>query len=222
MKRFFVIVLVVPVLCMLCGCTAYTLNSMKKHAAKQDFVWIAEKKVSCSPIDDGCNQIHLIKGDACFRLAKSNLEPLKNYTCSITELETGMKQTTEWKGDGFDFNRAQTFENLCESIRNMQDLKSGAEAEELTKKLDGTSRAFLAAEPGNPAAVYFKNSAQYTMLRRCLLHPENCPGLCEKLNALNGDLEKTMVTALQTKYKDNFHRLHADIEGAKKVVPGCR
>jgi hypothetical protein len=55
-----------------------------------DYVGIAQESVSCEEVDDVCGQAHLIKGDACFRLAKQQNDPEKHYDCAVTELDKGI------------------------------------------------------------------------------------------------------------------------------------
>jgi hypothetical protein len=203
------------------GCAIKQLSDVKKSWANKDFEWIAAQQISCDASDDGCNQLHLIKGDACYRLAKDGKESKAHYACAMDELETGIVQTKEWKTDGLDLNRAQTYENLCESIRNLQDLETGAQAEDLTKKLVNASQAFLAAEPSNLGAIYFLNSARYAMLGKCVIHPERCPSLCENLAAIEEELAQVMPKAEVSKYMNNYHRLQSDVKGAKRPA-GCQ
>ncbi len=214
---------VIFVLFLMYGCgTVGQLDDAKKHWAKKDYEWIAKQEVTCGSTDDGCNQLHLIKGDACYQLAKSGRDEKVNYECAMTQLDAGISQTKEGKMDELNLNRAQTYENLCESIRNLQDLNGGAAAEELTKKLVFTSQAFLSAEPGNLAGIYFLNSARYTLLRRCLINPDRCPGLCDNLKAIQNEIETVMPKAEVSRYMDNYHRLMTDIAGAKRTVAGCQ
>jgi hypothetical protein len=204
-----------------CG-TVGQLGETKKHWNDKDYEWIANREVECKASDEGCNQMHLIKGDSCYRLAKADKEPQRFYQCAFDELQTGIDQTKEWKPGELDLNRSQTYENLCESTRNLQDLKKGAEADEMTKRLVSISQAFLAAEPGNLAGIYYLNSARFTMLGRCLVDPGKCPSLCENLKATEQELEKVMSRAEVSRYIDNYHRLISDIRGAQRLVPGCQ
>jgi hypothetical protein len=222
MKKNILIGAVIVTFFILAGCTAGQLGKAKEHWAKQDYEWIAKQDVTCEPSDDGCNQRHLIKGDACYRLAKSGKEAEKNYECAMSQLETGIAQTRDWKLNDLDLNRAQTYENLCESIRNLQDMKKGAEADALTGRLVYTSQAFLSVEPGNLAGVYFLNSARFSMLTKCRNHPEKCPELCDNLKAVDNEIMQVMPKAEVSKYMDNFHRLHMDITGTKRSIAGCQ
>jgi hypothetical protein len=198
------------------GCAIKQLSDVKESWANKDYEWIAAQQVTCNAADDGCNQLHLIKGDACYRLAKGGKEAKARYACAVDELETGIAQTKEWKIDNLNLNRAQTYENLCESIRNLQDLETGAQAEDLTKKLVNASQAFLVAEPGNLGAIYFLNSARYTLLGKCVIHPERCPSLCDNLTAIDQELAQVMPKTEVSKYMNNYYRLQSDIKGAKK------
>lgn len=214
---------IISALLILAGCgTVGQLKDAKEHSGKGDYAWVAKQEISCDISDDGCNQLHLIKGDACYRLAKSGKEAEKNFACAVTELESGIGQTKDWKMNDLDLNRVQTYENLCESIRDLQDMKKGAEADALTRKLVSTSQAFLAVDPGNLAGIFFLNSARYTMLNRCLIHPEKCPDLCDNLKAVDNEILQVMPKAEVSKYMDNYHRLHSDITGAKRSIAGCQ
>ncbi|MFY9269852.1 MAG: hypothetical protein WAO55_08925 [Candidatus Manganitrophaceae bacterium] len=197
------------------------LKEMKKDWKEGDYASVAAEKVLCKPSIDGCNQLHLMKGDACFRMAKQGVEPRRHYQCAADHLEEGIHQTREWRLEGLDLNRPQTYENLSESLRQWQDMEKGAEADLLTERLLKTSEAFLQAEPGNPAGIYFQASARLTLLHKALLHPERSPGLCKELNDALNPLLAALPRVGGTRYEPNYHRLRLDIQGAKQAVPGC-
>ena len=203
-----------------CGTTG-TLKKFKDQAAAGDYAWIAQQQVTCSPAADGCNQLHLIKGDACFRLAKQGNEPRVHYACAATELQTGIDETRDWRLDELDLGRAQTYENLCEALRQWQNLEKGPDADQLTRKLADAAQRFLAVEPGNLAAIYFQNSARFTMLRADLLDPRDPADLCRQLNDILGALAAAEPRAGGTRYQANYARLRSDVSGAKATVAGC-
>jgi len=221
MKRTPCISALVLTIFFLNACTCAKLGKFKDHSDNQDYSWIASQDFSCQASDECCNQLHLVKGDACYRLAKAKQNEKDNYRCAVRELEIGIAQTKQWEVDHLNLNRAQVYENLCESIRNLQDLETGAAAEQLAQKLLATSQTFLSLEPGNLAAVYYLSSAKFSLLRPCVLHPENCPTLCQNLKAIDTELERSMPDAVQTKYRENFRRLHLDIDGAKRSLAEC-
>ena len=70
-----------------CGCTGLQLSQFQQHAARGDHAWIAAQTIKCRKPSDSCGQLHLTKGDACFRLAKMGTEPAVNYACAADELD---------------------------------------------------------------------------------------------------------------------------------------
>jgi len=203
------------------GCATKQLDNLKKKANAGDFASIAQETVNCEEVDDVCGQSHLVKGDACFRLAKRQQDAAQHYDCAVTELEKGIRYTKTWEQCGAHLNRPQTYANLCESLRALQDMARGAQADQLTQRLLDASQRFLAAEPGNPAAVYYNVSAHYTQLRPDILHPRNPQGLCRDLNGLMSTLDTALPRAQGTDYQANFTRLQSDINGVKRTVAGC-
>ncbi len=136
------------------------LKEYKMRFSSGDYQWLATQAVDCDSANDTCGQLHLIKGDACFRLAKAETDQAINYACAAAELEKGIMLNKKWDDKA---KKLQTHENLCESLRNLQDLQSGPEAEETLEKLAAASNHLSALFPGTYAAVYF--SAK-TVLRK--------------------------------------------------------
>ena len=197
--------------------TIAQLEDFKKHQAQNDFAWLAAQAVNCEATKAGCNQLHLLKGDACFRLAKEEAaankkeEAKAHYGCAVSAIETGMQQTSDWQAAG---PRAQWYENLCESLRNWQDLEKGAPAEQLTNRLLATAQKFRAEEAEHPAAIYFANGAQFALLRKEILNPTDATVLCAKLNAIIADLDRGLPRA-GARYTANFQQLRSDVSGVK-------
>ncbi len=203
------------------GCATKQLDTLKTKSNAGDFASVAQETINCEEVDDVCGQSHLVKGDACFRLAKQQQDPAQHYDCAATELDKGIKFTKTWEQGGAHLNRPQTYANLCESLRALQDMARGAQADQLTQRLLDASQRFLKAEPGSPAAVYYNVSARYTQLRPEILHPRNPQGLCRDLNELTGALDTTLPRAQGTDYQANFTRLQSDITSVKRTIAGC-
>ncbi len=196
------------------------LKKAKEHWKENDFEWLAGMDVKCRASDEGCNQLHLIKGDACYRLAKSDRDPLKNFECAAEHLAEGIRQTDKWRLDDIDLNQAQTYENLCESLRELQFMKKGKESEGITKRLRLTAGEFLEREPGNPAAIYFLNNARLVGLADCMNMPASCPGLCGELQEMLSDIEKARSTARGTRYEQNLEQLYRQVLTEHRLA-GC-
>ncbi len=217
-----VILLFVPFLMVACNPALKGLKQAKTDWGKQDYPTLAAMDVSCKPSDEGCNQLHLIKGDACFRLSKKGVEVALHYACAVNHLQMGIAQTTAWEMKGLNLNRAQTYENLLESLRLLQDTKRGLEAEQLTRQLVTSATDLLKAEPGHLAGVYFLNSGSYTLLRSELLRQNNPQKLCMDIKQILQSLQNTETKAQGTKYAPNYKRLRLDVSAAKTTVTGCQ
>jgi hypothetical protein len=203
-----------------CPPTLNQLKETKAHYGREDYEWIAEQTISCRPSDQGCNQLYLMKGDACYRLAKEGNLPEVHFACAADHLDRGIRYTSNWQIEGLDLNRALTYVNLCESLRELQDMSKGTQAEQMTRRLLETAQAFRAAEENHPAAIYFVNSARYTLLRPELLRPTDLADLCDQLTAILRSLESAEPNARGTRYRPNYERLMGDVAGAMQAV-GC-
>jgi len=216
-----VILLVTLLVMASCSSTITSLKKAKEYWKVNDFGRLADMKVDCKASDEGCNQLHLLKGDACYRLAKAGKSPLKYYECSAVHLDTGIRQTKKWQMEGLDLNRAQVYENLCESLRELQFMKKGEESEEFTRRLLLTSKEFLALEPGNPAATYFLNIAKLVELSDCLNHPAACPRLCRQIEEMISDIEGVLPASRDTRYEKNLSHLYKQVR-TEQDLAGCR
>ena len=201
-----------------CTGTVRELGKAKEHARSGDLAWIAAQDVNCKETCEGCNQLHLLKGDACYRLAKQGQEPLKQYPCAAQHLETGISMTKQWQMESFNLNRPQTYVNLCESLRNWRDLLAGGEADTSNERLLKDAQAFLAAEPGNPCGIYFVNDARYAKLRPCLLHPERCPALCGDLHSMLQSIDEGASKATGTMCEANLQQIKKEVTKAREIV----
>ncbi len=205
-----------------CNPALKPLKTAKANWEKRDFVSLAAMDIPCEASDKGCNQLHLIKGDACFRLAKNNVETERHLACAVNHLQTGIAQTTDWQMKKLDLDRGQTYENLLESLRLWQDTKQGTEADKVTRQLISSAQELLKAEPDHLAGIYFLNSGAYTLLRGELLRQTQPQQLCTALNHIFKSLSAAEPRALGTKYAPNFERLRLDVRAAKTTVTGCR
>ena len=209
----FVLILSLVVINGCCTSTIRELGNVKEHASSGDFAWIAAQDIKCKETCDGCDQLHLLKGDACYRLAKEGKEPLNHYQCSAQYLETGIGMTKQWN-----LNRPQTYANLCESLRNWRDLLTGGAADTINERLLKDAQAFLAAEPGNSCGTYYVNNARYAKLRPRLLHPEKDAALCGDLNSMFQSIDAGTVKTTGTACEANLEQIKKEVTEAKKIV----
>jgi hypothetical protein len=197
--------------------TVKSLDKTKDLSGKGDYASVARLKIDCDASCDGCNQLHLLKGDACYRLAKNGQEPMKQYQCAATELTEGIQMTSQWQN----LNRPRTYTNLCEALRNLRDLSSGQQADGINDQLLKTTQSFLSAEQGNACGVYFQTNAQFAKKRNCLLHPEQCPAVCSDLNAMLQSLADASTRAGGIGCEAELQQMTKDVNGVKGAV-NCR
>lgn len=221
MKRLLYIVLATLLISLtLSACATRQLKNFKEDAANSQWQKIAEDEVNCEAEDEACNQLHLIKGDACYRLAKQNAETSKNYQCAAEQLELGIRQTTDWgAAESSIGNRAQYYENWCESLRLLRsEQSSNAAAEPYNQKLLSCAREFLQA-PGQlqPAATFFLHNAELAAVRFRISDPGNC----QTLGLLEQNEKAAALQAAQSRYAELHRRLLNDIVGIKASLPGC-
>jgi hypothetical protein len=187
---------------------------MKTQAAAGNYAAIAAEEVTCTQGERGCNQVHLIKGDACFRLAVGGSPG--HWDCAIEQLTLGIDTTA---GTTTEMGSLQPdYENLLEALRQRRDVtRSRAEAAPFTAQLERRAQAFHGAFPAAPAGYYYLASAQ---LSQALDIIDASPdAACRTLN----DLQRLLAgaPAERGRYTPHFQRIEADIRGAKSSVRGC-
>jgi len=210
-------------LLILTGCTSVQLNRFKKHVDRNDYQWIADREVGCQETSASCGRLHLLKGDACLRLAGAADATADRYACAARELAMGLALTPSWS-DPAEQQRFQ--ENLCEALKNLQDLQSGEAAEKTLARLAEAAEALYQLAPGSLAAVYYLAEARLRQVQPELpdLNPARRVPVCHRLErTLNGVLS-TMTSARRSnsrqweRYAQNYHRLSFDLGSAIRMA----
>jgi hypothetical protein len=221
-RRLFSIGIVLLIIAFVsCLCTIKQLSSFKQQWHAKNYQWISQQEISCEKEKQGCNQLHLIKGDACYRLAKAGIEPEKNYQLAAKHLWLGIQMTEQWEMKKIDLDRSQTFINLCESFRLLQDLQAGEQASETGQNFLQVSELFFQQEPENPAAVFFFNKARFRQIQSDINRGENSQVICEKLNAMLSAIAQVLPQAQGSQYEEHLLLLRADILTTKASLEGC-
>jgi len=150
------IICIVALTCLLAGCTAMQLSEFKKRAADGDYAWVAAQTITCRKASDRCGQLHLIKGDACFRLAKAGTAPEVNFNCAADELSMGLKLRPSWSDAA---THRQFQENLCESLRNLanpEDRNPSGPA--INRLMEAAVKLYRLAPESVPAVFYIEDA----------------------------------------------------------------
>lgn len=202
------------------------LNTFQKHAAQGDDAWIAAQEVNCEKASNSCGRLHLIKGNACFRLARAGTTPADNYSCAADELAQGLSLKQSWP----DLAERQRFqENLCESLSNLQDLQSGETAEKTLVRLTNAAQALHRMAPGSVAATYYLAKARLRQVHPLLedLSAADRVPVCNRLKRTLTGVLAMMQTAEKSSLPDwerfaaGYQRLSFDLGLAVRVAE-CR
>lgn len=208
------------------GCAARQLHTFRDRAADQDYGWIAAQAVTCDQSSDVCGQLHLIKGDACFRLAKADTALLDNYTCAAAELEKGLAFNRSW---GEAAVQLQFQENLCESLRNLYDLQSGATAARNLERFIKAAEGLYQLAPDSVPAVYYLAHVRLQQVQPALfdLNAARRMPVCHRLKRSLTNVLTLMETAEQTplpgwdRFAANYRRLSYELGSALHTAE-CR
>jgi hypothetical protein len=202
-------------LLLVAGCaTGRQVSDFKELGATGDYRAIATQEVQCDAGERGCEQLHLIKGDACYRLARQG--EAGYYDCAIRELSTGLDEV-----EGTAIAAGSTgpyWENLMEALRQRRDLAgSRAESAPLTAALDQRAAQFILLFPGEPAGPYYSTSAG---LAAILDQPGGPTGAsCSELVALQRRLAP--AAARPGRYTASIDRLDSDITATLTRIASC-
>lgn len=148
----------------LAGCLSIPakVDKFKKLHHGGRFEELTAMDVSCDADAEGCNQLHLIKGDACFRLAKTSTDMgirRSNLNCAAGELTMGIELTKAWEDISID--RTRVYENACEAARLCADFGDRARFEAL---LAANAERFRNFAPDHPGAIFYSARAEFFTL----------------------------------------------------------
>jgi hypothetical protein len=185
---------------LLAGCGLKALDAMKDAHRQGRFAEVAVMAVDCTPDDDRCNQMHLLKGDACYRrgrraeanAADSTAEA--RFRCAARHLGTGIRQTeavgaADWAVAGGD--RRQWYTNRAESLRQLQDLQVGDSARAVSRRLLAFGQTYREAVPEAVAPHFYVATARYALLQPRLLDaPDGKEAVCSALDTIRTGLDE--------------------------------
>lgn len=220
--------LAVALLC--AGCGPRALKSMKDAHQRGRYAEVAEMDVDCDPGDDRCNQMHLLKGDACYVLgrraeaAEQDSTARVRFECAETHLGTGIEQTemdaADWAIAGKD--RTQWYTNRAESLRQLQDLQSGDAARAVSTELLDFGQTFREVDPDVAAPYFYIATARYALVQPQLIDAQ--PGdtdACDELNGIRTVLNDAPSGAgTPSDVQDNVESLRRQIK-SQRVRLNC-
>ena len=202
------------------------LQQVRRHAVRGDHEWIAAQAVDCSTASDRCGRLHLIKGDACFELAREGNAPMAYFSCAVDELSKGLALIPSWDAPDHQF-RFQ--EMLCDALLNLQRLQSGRTAEQTLAHLEEAAKALYQLSPESVAAVYYLSSARLQQITPMLpgMTPATRLPACHRLRrtvthvlSLMGKADNQVLPGWD-RFADDYQRLAFELGSAMQAA-GCR
>ncbi|WP_372682577.1 hypothetical protein [Desulfosarcina sp.] len=208
------------------GCVSLQLSQFQDYAARGDHEWVAAQTIECRRASEGCGQLHLTKGDACFQLAKMDREPGVNFACAADELEKGLALKQSFDAAGV---QLQYREKLCESLRRVHGWQSGKAAEETPDRLLQAANALYQLAPESVPAVYYLASARLMEIKPILadINAATRVPICLRLKrTVNRVLEVIETARGDTpphwdRFAGDYQRLAFDL-GAAMQAAECR
>ena len=193
-----------------CGGSAQILSST---GTLDRYERIAARSVACSPQEEGCNEAHLVRGEACFRLSASGEDRFQG--CAVRHLALGVDMTA---GDGIPLDMQAYYENLMESLRLRRDsARTREEAAPFAAQLESRARAFRAAFPNAPAGDYYLLSAE---LKKAADNLETAPALACRALTDAGMLLRALPRD-PGNYGPGFDKAESAFEEIRSAVGVC-
>ena len=208
------------------GCASLHLSRFQQHAARDDHEWIAAQAIPCQKVSDGCGQLHLIRGDACFRLAQMGRDPAVNFACAADELEKGLALKPSWDAPDV---QLQYQESLCNCLKRLHGLRSGKKAEQTLDRLVEAAKALYKLAPESLPAVYYLASARLMRIEPMLgdINAATRVPICIRLKRTVNRVLAVMETAREStpsdwdRFADDYQRLVFDLGSAMQAAE-CR
>jgi hypothetical protein len=191
---------------------AAQLERFKELGAAHQYVAIAGEELRCDEASEVCRQLHLIKGDACFELARRDDAAVARYDCAIAELTTALDRGPA-HATPFSVSRAFA-EKLLEALRERRDLSASTSESRVYKvRLVQEARAFRAAYPEEPAGYYFEASGLYGRVLDEIAKAGGDTATCSDLEAALELLAASLPAP--GRYAVNFERLRQDVQSTR-------
>lgn len=208
------------------ACTAMRARQFHHHATSGDDHWLARQTVACDEASTDCSELHLIKGGACLRLARTGAAPAAHYACSADALTRGIALRPSWPEPAA---RRAVQEQLCESLDHLLRWPSPATQAEVGARFRDAAQQLYQLAPGSVAATYYLAAARMREIEPLLpdiTEPDRIP-VCHRLKrALSAVLTTMQSNGDATspewdRYADAYQRLAFELGRAIRTAQ-CR
>ena len=204
----------VSLVCLLAGCavanpTVAQLDRMKQDAAAGDRRAVVAEAIACDAADPACAQLHLLRGDACFALARNAEGEARRSLdrCAEGELAHAlgslMAERTPLGA------RRDYAVKYLETLRDLIDTRTAAEPG-AAPALAAAATRFEQRYPGDPAGPYYRAGAELSAAQDRFFANGDRPALCAALASL-----RPGGNAPQAGFTANYRQLAASIHGMR-------
>ena len=193
-----------------CGANSYLLTPAETTA---HYTALAAHDVGCAEGERGCHESHLVKGEACLRLAAAGEERFR--ACAVRHLALGVDMSPK----NADKGTLQAYhESLLEALRLRRDnAVTRSEAAPFAAQLESRARSFRKNFPTAPAGYFYLASAR---LKRAADAGEAAPVIaCRAL-----DDAETLLTGAPRDlglYGPEFTRAKAALQELRSNISNC-
>jgi hypothetical protein len=172
--------------CLLAPPEANQLEKMKEHGQKGDLQSNSREPLTCGSTAAECYQLHLLKGDACYTLAKraTDIATRRDLdTCAANDLHEGTTLASTEKtpvGDlhGYRLEQLEALRDLIDTRRRGD--PPGADA------LATAAQDFRKHYASDPAGPFYLASARLTVAEDNFLGNPDAAALCTSLSDIDG------------------------------------
>ena len=208
------------------GCATLRVHQMQRRAAQGDDAWIVAQSIDCDTPSPSCGHLHLIKGNACLRMAEKNRERVTDYACASDELAKAIALTPSWENLG---KQLETSERYCDALDGLQRLQSGKAADDTRERLWDAAQSLYQLAPKSVPATYYISVARLRQLtaRISTIDVASRLPVCSRLKRMVNQVLSLMETARHDRlpnwdrFAERYQRLAFELGEAMQAAE-CR
>jgi hypothetical protein len=203
---------------MLAGCSVVNpqidqLGQMERNAQAGKYVDNAAQSISCGSDRDTCMRLHLLKGDACYRLAKgAGADQRAQAQCAASELGQGLDLATAETGP--DGPRRVYAADQLDALSMMIDTRRRGDPPG-TAELAAAAAAFRTRYPDDPAGPFYTAMSGLAAAQDRYNATGDKAALCKALSPV--DSARAAGAAAPGTLVDNYRALAGSIAGMRRV-----
>ncbi len=210
----------------LSGCGSWRASRMQRHADRGDDAWVVSQVVNCDDASHACARQHLIKGQACLRMAERKRRSAKYFTCAANGLAKGIALETSWENKT---ERIKMHEALCRALDGMIRKKTKKNDAGIRNQLLEVAQNLYQLAPGSAPAQYFIVLAWFRQLEPRIpgIDAANRLPVCTRLKRTTNRILSIMETAKRKpppewdRFEPSYQRLAFELGMAMRNA-GCR